>query len=258
MINISLIVPCYNEYNRLPVTLKKIEDWLSIQKTFIVELVLANDGSEDKTIILLNNIKKRFEDKKICTVKVFDFEHRGYIETLFDCYKKSTNNILCNMEADCSIHPKNFEYFSNFLDEFDMIQGSRILKQKNSKSFQNKGIIRSFLSIFYSYIFRFLFKSNILDPQCGFKMIKKEKLIYCLKNIKLSHDGLKVTELTLRFHQNNFKIKEIPILNQHNEDSRLIPNFSFLKPFPFLKVIMSNLLAIIELYYILKKENLDR
>ena len=89
-------------------------------------------------------------------------------------------------------------------------------------------------------------------------MFKKEKLIHCLKNIKLSHDGLKVTELTLRFHQNNFKIKEIPISNQHNEDSRLIPNFSLLKPFPFLKVIMSNLLAIIELYYILKKENLDR
>ena len=55
-------------------------------------LQLKSNGFHHNTdIMLLNNIKKRFEDKKICTVKVFDFEHRGYIETLFDCYKKSTN-----------------------------------------------------------------------------------------------------------------------------------------------------------------------
>ena len=258
MIKISLIIPCFNEYNRLPQTLIKIENWLSIQKTFDVELILANDGSKDRTVELLNNTKNKFEEKKICSVNVLDFEHRGYVETLFDCYCKSKNKIVCNMEADCAVHPENFEFFSNYLNEYEMIQGSRILDQKKNKSFENKSRIRTFVSNLYSSIFRKLFNSNIYDPQIGFKTIKKSSLIHCLNDIKLNHDGLKITELTLRFHQNNFKVKEIPVKNKHDNDSRLVPKFSFLKPLPFLKVILSNLIALIQLYYILKKEGYNK
>ena len=254
MIRITLIIPCFNEYNRLPLTLKKIENWLVNQKIFLVELILANDGSNDRTIELLNDIKKKFEEKKICSVKVFDFDHRGYIETLFDCYWKTSNEIICNMEADCSIHPENFEFFSKYLNDYDMVQGSRLLEEKKNNNSQNKGLIRTFISYFYSYIFRVMFKTNITDPQIGFKMIKKKSLLYCLKDIKLDHDGLKVTELTIRFLQNNFKIKEIAVTNYHDDDSRLVPKFSIIKPLPFLKVIISNFIALIKLYYILKKE----
>ena len=254
MTKISIIIPCYNEYSRLPKTIDIIDSWLSTQKFFKVELILANDGSKDKTIEILNNTKKKFEQKKICSVKVFDFEHRGYIATLFDCYQKSSNDIICNMEADCSIHPNNFEFFFKFINEYEMIQGSRLLEQAKNNASQNKGLIRTFISYFYSYIFRIMFKTNITDPQIGFKMIKKSNLLYCLKNIKLNHDGLRVTELTLRFLQKNFRIKEIAVTNHHDDDSRLVPKFSFIKPLPFLKVIVSNFLALIKLYHILKKE----
>ncbi len=158
------------------------------------------------------------------------------------------------MEADCSIHPNNFELFFNFINDYEMIQGSRLLEQTKNNNSQNKGFIRTFISYFYSYIFRIVFKTNITDPQIGFKMIKKSNLLYCLKNIKLKHDGLKVTELTLRFLNENFRIKEIAVTNNHNDDSRLVPKFSFIKPLPFLKVIISNFLALIKLYYIFKKE----
>ena len=50
MIKITLIIPCFNEYNRLPETLKKVEHWLVNQKIFTIELILANDGSNDGTI----------------------------------------------------------------------------------------------------------------------------------------------------------------------------------------------------------------
>ena len=158
------------------------------------------------------------------------------------------------MEADCSIHPENFEFFSKYLNDYDMVQGSRLLEEKKNNNSQNKGLIRTFISYFYSYIFRVMFKTNITDPQIGFKMIKKKSLLYCLKDIKLDHDGLKVTELTIRFLQNNFKIKEIAVTNYHDDDSRLVPKFSIIKPLPFLKVIISNFIALIKLYYILKKE----
>ena len=82
----------------------------------------------------MKSAKTKFEYNNLCEVKVFDFNHRGYIETLFDSYRKSSNDIVCNMEVDCSIHPRNFEFFSKYLGEYDMIQGSRILKSSEFKS----------------------------------------------------------------------------------------------------------------------------
>ena len=64
MTAITLIIPCYNEYSRLPKTIDIIDSWLSTQKFFKVELILANDGSKDKTIEILNNTKKNLNKKK--------------------------------------------------------------------------------------------------------------------------------------------------------------------------------------------------
>lgn len=254
MLNISIIIPCYNEEYRLPSTLKKIESWLKTQDLFKIELILSNDGSNDNTIEIMKSAKIKFENNNLCEVKVLDFVHKGYIATLFESYKKSLNEIVCNMEADCSIHPRNFEIFSRYLGEYDMIQGSRILKSSEFKS-DNKSLIRSFVSIFFSFLFRFIFGCKIYDPQCGFKMIKKQKLITCLNNIKLQHDGMKISELTLKFYKRKYPIKEIPVENFHDDDSRLVPKFSLLNPFPFFKVILLNLKALVSLYKLYKQEN---
>lgn len=254
MLSISIIIPCYNEEYRLPNTLKKIEIWLQNQDMFEIELILSNDGSSDNTIEIMKSAKTKFEANNLCEVKVFDFAHRGYIETLFDSYRKSSNHIVCNMEADCSIHPKNFEFFSKFLDKYDMIQGSRILKAPEFKS-DNKSFIRSFVSVFFSLLFRVIFGCKIYDPQCGFKMIKKKRLENCLNDIQLQHDGMKISELTLKFYKRKYPIKEIPVENFHDDDSRLIPKFSLFNPFPFLKVILSNLKALFSLYKLYKQEN---
>ena len=65
MIKISIIIPCYNEENRLPSTLSKIEMWLQGQTIFDVELILSNDGSKDKSLSLLKKLKRKCKALKI-------------------------------------------------------------------------------------------------------------------------------------------------------------------------------------------------
>ena len=86
-------------------------------------------------------------------------------------------------------------------------------------------------------------------------MIKKKRLVNCLNDIQLQHDGMKISELTLKFYKRKYPIKEIPVENFHDDDSRLIPKFSLFNPFPFLKVILSNLKALFSLYKLYKQEN---
>ena len=64
------------------------------------------------------------------------------------------------MEADCSVHPENFEYFSKYLNNYHMIQGSRLFNQKKNKSFINKGLIRTFISNSYSFVFKTLLNQH--------------------------------------------------------------------------------------------------
>ena len=49
--------------------LKKLEHWLVSQKIFTVELILANDGSNDATIEILNETKKNLKKKKFVQLK---------------------------------------------------------------------------------------------------------------------------------------------------------------------------------------------
>ena len=65
MFNISIIIPCYNEENKLIYT-KKIESWLKVQNLFKIELILSNDGSNDNTVDIMKSAKKQFEENNLC------------------------------------------------------------------------------------------------------------------------------------------------------------------------------------------------
>lgn len=250
--NIEIIIPCYNEAKRLPKTLKILEDWGKFQKKFDnIKLVFANDGSSDETLKVMKDFKSSFFE-----IKVLNFKHRGYISTLFDCYINSNSKIICNMEADCSVHPKNFEKFVDYLKNgYDVVQGERILIESDSKK---KSFLRKLLSGFYKNFFKFLFKCNLNDPQIGFKMFKSKPLNRALKQIKLKHDGLKVSELICRIYGNNGNIKEIPVDYAHDEDSRLVPKFSITNPLPIIKTILGCYAAVIHLFLIMRREKTEK
>lgn len=249
---IEIIIPCFNEAKRLPKTLKIIENWGSAQKKFeSIKLVFANDGSTDETLRIMKSYKSKYFE-----IKVLDFKHRGYICTLFDSYIQSDSKIICNMEADCSVHPKNFEKFAHYIENgYDVVQGERILVENQS---HKKSFLRKLLSNFYINFFKFLFKCNLNDPQIGFKMFKAQPLNRALKQIKLKHDGLKVSELICRIYGNNGIIKEIPVEYFHDDDSRLVPKFSVINPLPIIKTILGCYIAVIQLFLILRKEKTEK
>jgi len=57
--NIAIVVPCYNEFNRLP----KDEFVRFLQQTSVCKIVFSNDGSTDKTIQLLKEIQQVFPER---------------------------------------------------------------------------------------------------------------------------------------------------------------------------------------------------
>ena len=62
--SISVIIPAYNEEKRLPKTLEAIDDYLRKQ-SYDYEILAVNDGSSDKTLEVLSNIKAQMSNIKI-------------------------------------------------------------------------------------------------------------------------------------------------------------------------------------------------
>ena len=54
--DLAIVVPCYNEANRLPFI--KFEDFLSLNSTVFIYFV--NDGSKDQTMELLEALRNKF------------------------------------------------------------------------------------------------------------------------------------------------------------------------------------------------------
>ena len=66
--NLSIIIPCYNEEEVLPLTLERLntlsKEWLTRADCDEVEIILIDDGLQDRTAELLaeaSNVNKRFK-----------------------------------------------------------------------------------------------------------------------------------------------------------------------------------------------------
>ena len=55
-VNLSVIVPAYNEERRIEKTLREINKYLSKQN-YTFEIIVVNDGSKDKTAKVVENLK---------------------------------------------------------------------------------------------------------------------------------------------------------------------------------------------------------
>ena len=56
MINLSIVLPCYNESKSIPILLENFSEKLNRKD---VELIIVNNGSNDSTKSTLSNLKKK-------------------------------------------------------------------------------------------------------------------------------------------------------------------------------------------------------
>lgn len=239
--NISIVIPAYNEEDRLPATLDTIFYWAKDTPLNISEIIVVDDGSTDSTKSIVLKYARNFSK-----IKIIDGSHVGAMNALITGFKASTADYIVSIEADCPVPPYEIDRIFSTNLNFDILTGSRLYK--GSKAHIGKPLIRRFLSKTNSIIFHILFTLKINDPQIGFKVYKRSTLQKVLPTLALTHDGLKSTEILVRAYALGFLVKELPVAYKHNNDSRCVPN-----TFP-IKVAVSALSALINLWFITSQQ----
>lgn len=114
MKKVSIVVPCFNEEESLPLfyrEVNKIIDKMKDKATF--EYIFVNDGSTDKTIDILRNIAVVNKN-----VKYISFSKNfGKEAAIYAGLKESTGDYVTTMDADLQDPPRLLEEMFDTLEE---------------------------------------------------------------------------------------------------------------------------------------------
>jgi dolichyl-phosphate beta-glucosyltransferase len=174
-----VIVPCFNEFDRLP-----INDFYAFlesgQKSF--NLMFVNDGSTDKTKSLLEEIRLKFPEQ----VGVLNLENNvGKAEAVRQGFLKAFDDnfdIIGFMDADLSVPIEEIKKIVDIMEQtpsLNIVMGSRI---KRLGSHIERSEFRHILGRIFSTFASLILKLGVYDTQCGAKVFRREMVADIFKD----------------------------------------------------------------------------
>ena len=117
---ISIIVPCYNEEESLPIFYKEIDKISKEMKSVDFEFLFINDGSKDKTLEILRKLAKK--DKR---VRYVSFSRNfGKEAGMWAGLENATGDYVAIMDADMQDPPSKVKEMYDILstdEEYDCV-----------------------------------------------------------------------------------------------------------------------------------------
>jgi glycosyltransferase involved in cell wall biosynthesis len=169
--DISIVVPLYNEDESLPKLFEWIERVMNENK-FSYEVIFVNDGSTDKSWDVIEELHK----KSSC-VKAIKFRHNyGKSPALYCGFRAAEGDVVITMDADLQDSPDEIPgLFAMIKNEgYDLVSGWK------KKRYDSK-LTKNIPSKIYNATARRVTGLKLHDMNCGLKAYKNE----VIKNIEV-------------------------------------------------------------------------
>ena len=217
MKSLSIIIPAYNEENRILPTLKAVNEFFKKEKLFY-ELIIVNDGSLDSTVKVVDEYKKNNSGLilKLSSLS----KNMGKGMAVKRGVEVAQNEIIMFFDADLSYEPSNIRkalsYFEN--PDIDIVIGDRNLKE--SEIVNPPPLLRRLSGKIYAWIVGKFILQGITDSQCGFKVFRKEAAKRIFKKTTIPRFGFDV-ELLYIANKGKFRIAKMPVRCLNSPGSRV-------------------------------------
>ncbi|MBU0981132.1 glycosyltransferase family 2 protein [Patescibacteria group bacterium] len=226
--DLSVIIPAYNESKRLKKTLEEALSFFS-DKFENFEIILVDDGSTDETLISINSYRSN-PNLRIITYS----ENRGKGYAIKQGVLAARGEIVLFMDADGATPISEFNNLLTFLGENPVVIGSRYQKMSSIE------IKQPFYRIIIGRIGNYLIQKSLLpgieDTQCGFKMFKNDIAKELFEDLTIERFGFDI-EILVKAHQKGYSIVEVPVSWHHQGSSRIRPIKDSFRTFKdFLKI----------------------
>lgn len=213
-IDLSLIVPAYNEENRLRKTLPLIKAYFD-EFDGDYEVIIVDDGSKDQTRVLVEDYKE--QNPEFCLYLNEKRENMGKGYSVKEGFNQSRYPWILFSDADLSTPLREIEQFQKYTDSYDLIIASRDLP---GSQVTEQPIYRKAMGALFSFFSFLITNLRIRDTQCGFKMFSRKTGEVIFPKQTIYGFGFDV-ELLYIAKKYGFRIKELPVEWVNDPDSKI-------------------------------------
>lgn len=160
---ISLIVPCYNEQEALPIFYEEVTKVLA-QMACEYELVFVNDGSKDKTLDILRDLAKK--DERLTYISFS--RNFGKEAAMYAGFCNAHGDYVAVMDADMQDPPSLLPQMVEILEsgEYDSVATRRVSRAGEPP-------IRSWFARMFYKIINKISDADIVDGARDFRLMKR-------------------------------------------------------------------------------------
>ena len=212
---LSIIIPAYNEQDRIIRTLECTLSYLRRQD-FACEVIVVSDGSTDETRAVAEKFKG---DGKIALRSLEYHPNRGKGYAVRYGMLRGNGYFLLFMDADYSVPIEEVEKAMQLLEAgYDIAIASRTLK--GSQVVRHQNFFRELSARVYTFIQNVHLGIKYGDTQCGFKMFARPAARILFEKQRLD-SVIFDPEILWLAKQEGYKVAEFPVEWHHVEDSRI-------------------------------------
>jgi glycosyltransferase involved in cell wall biosynthesis len=211
---LSIVIPAYNEENRILPTLRDYHSFFKNKLQNDFEIIVIPNNCSDSTEQVVRNFA---ENKK--QIKVFNIPfYVGKGGAVMKGFGLAKGDFIGFSDADNSTNPENFYKLYENKQNYAGIIGSR--KIKGAIIFPKRKLNQNLSSFLFNKITRLLFNLKYKDTQCGAKLFR-ENVARLLVESYSEKGWIFDVDLLNLCKKNNSKILEYPINWKDSTGSKL-------------------------------------
>ncbi len=218
-LHVTVIIPVFNEQERIAETLFTIKDYLSNQ-SYSSDLLIIDDGSSDLTSEVIKVVDFYGSEVKSQSMGniVENIKNVGKGYSIAKGLLLAEGDVIVFTDADGSTPIKEIKIVLDKMNEgYDVVIGSRNLP---GSRVSNRPFSRRMLSIGFNRIARILGLISVSDSQCGFKAYRKPVARSVAENQKTNGFCFDVEHLFIATKL-GYSVSEVPVQWAHDNGSTL-------------------------------------
>ncbi len=214
---LSVIIPAYNESERITNTLLEIDLYLS-KKDYDYEIIVVNDGSRDHTAPGVSKLTELVKNLRLIDNR--DNHGKGWV--VRQGMLESLGRIRLFMDADNATTINHFDKVIPLLEQgYEVVIGSRDSKDAaGARQAVAQSFLKRLLGNLGNLLIQMLAVPGIWDTQCGFKVFRDRAARDIFSRSLIDGWGFDIEALVLA-RKRGYKIGIIPINWTNDPNSRV-------------------------------------
>ena len=213
---LSVVVPCYNEADRVG----RMASLIDAHASLGWEWVFVDDGSSDSTVTRLHEFQGRTQAD--IQVLVHD-RNRGKGAAVRTGVLAAQRICVGYVDADLAASPLDF---GPYLNDVDIVEGEALLvgiRLLTEKKQVKRTAFRHFLGRIYQTYLSNVTGLTVYDTQCGFKMLQTARGKQIFEEMACNGFAFDAELILLAEWKYGMEIREVPIAWEEQHHSRVRP-----------------------------------